>query len=120
MKLSELQAIAKENKIVGRSIMNKPEYIASLGEKGLLLAGKIRTEQKTKPHPVNDTRYDYLKLIRQNPKRVMIEDVSTGKVNEYPSLYKAGRAIGVNSKRLLVNADQIMDGKFKITIPDIM
>ena len=59
-----------------------------------------------------------LKLIRQNPKRAMIEDVSTGKVNEYPSLYNAGRAIGVNSKRLLVNADQIMDYRFKITILD--
>ena len=118
MKLSELKAIARENKIVGRSIMNKPEYIASLGEKGLLLEGKIRTEQKTKLHPVNDTQYDYLKLIRQNPKRVMIEDVSTGKVNEYPSLF-IGRAIGVNSKRLLVNANQILDEQFKITIPDI-
>jgi hypothetical protein len=119
MKLSELKAIARENKIVGRSIMNKPEYIALLGEKGLLLEGKIGTEQTTKSHPVNDTRYDYLKLIRQNPKRVIIEDVSTGKVDEYPSLYKAGRAIGVNSKRLLVNADKIMDDKFKKTIPDI-
>jgi hypothetical protein len=118
MKLTQLKAIAKQNKVPGRSIMNKPEFIVSLKEKGLLLEGNIRTEQTTKTHHVNDTRYDYLKLIRQNPKRVMIEDVSTGKVNEYPSLYKAGRAIGVNSKRLLVNADQIMDDRFKITILD--
>ena len=117
MKLSELKAIAKQNKIVGRSIMNKPEYIATLGKKGLLLEGN--THQTTKSHPaVNHTRYDYLKLIRHNPKRVILEDLSTGKVDEYPSLYKAGRAIGVNSKRLLVNADQIMDERFKITIPD--
>ena len=120
MKLSELKAIAKQNKIVGRSIMNKPEYIATLEEKGLLLEGNMKTaQQTTKAHPaVNHTRYDYLKLIRHNPKRVILEDLSTGKVVEYPSLYKAGRAIGVNSKRLLVNADQVMDERFKITIPD--
>ena len=76
MKLSELKAIAKQNKIVGRSIMNKPEYIATLGKKGLLLEGN--THQTTKLHPaVNHTRYDYLKLIRHNPKRVILEDLST-------------------------------------------
>jgi len=118
MKLPELKAIAKENKLVGRSIMNKPEYIASLEEKGLLLEGNIRTVSKTKSHPMNDNRYEYLKLIRRNPKRVLVENVNTGEIVEYHSLYKAGRAIGVNSKRLLVNADKIMDDKFKITIPD--
>ena len=119
MKLSELKAIAKENKIVGRSIMNKPDYIASLEQKGLLLEGNIRNVPTSKTHPVNDTRYEYLKLIRKNPKPVIIEDVNSGNVAEYPSLYKAGRAIGVNSKRLLVNADQIMDNRFKITILDM-
>jgi hypothetical protein len=119
MKLSELKAIAKENKIVGRSIMNKPDYIASLEQKGLLLEGNIRNVPTSKTHPVNDTRYEYLKLIRKNPKPVIIEDVNSGNVVEYPSLYKAGRAIGVNSKRLLVNADQIMDNRFKITILDM-
>jgi len=118
MKLSELKSIAKENKVVGRSIMNKPEFIASLSEKGLLLEGNIRTGQITKPHPANDARYEYLKLIRRNPKRVIVEDVNTGEVLEYPSLYKAGRAIGVNSKRLIVNCDKVMDERFKITIPD--
>jgi len=39
MKLSELKAIAKENKVVGRSIVNKPEFIASLHMKRLLLEG---------------------------------------------------------------------------------
>jgi len=37
MKLSELKAIAKKNKVVGRSIMNKPELIASLEKKDPLL-----------------------------------------------------------------------------------
>jgi len=115
MKLSELKAITKENKVVGRSIMYKPEFIASLKNKGLLLEGNIITMQKTKSDNMNNARYDYLKHIRWNPKCVIVEDVKTGEVVEYPSLYKAGRAIGVNSKRLLVKADKIMDDRFKIT-----
>jgi hypothetical protein len=118
MKLTELKAIAKENKVLGRSIMNKPEFIASLKEKGLLPVENTRTTSKTKSHPVNDARYDYLKYIRRHPKRVIIEDLNTGEVVEYPSLYKAGRAIGVNSKRLLENANKIMNERFKIIIPD--
>jgi len=65
-----------------------------------------------------DARYDYLKHTRRNPKRVIVEDVKTGEVVEYPSLYKAGRAIGVNSKRLLVNTNKIMNERFKINFPD--
>jgi hypothetical protein len=119
MKLPELKAIAKENKIVGRSILNKPEFIALLKEKGLLPEEPITAVQKIKSHPVNEARYAYLKLIRRNPKRVIVEDVKTGDVVEYPSLYKGGRALGVNSKRLIFNVDKIMDDRYKITIPAV-
>ena len=113
MKLSELKAIARKNKIVGKSIMNKPEFIALLEQKGLLVEKCITIVQNKKS---DDARYAYLKLIRRNPKRVIIEDVKTEEVVEYPSLYKAGRALRVNSKKLLVNADKIMDNKYKITV----
>ena len=115
MKLTQLKAIAKENKVVGRSIMNKPEYVAALEEKGLIIEENIRKVQPTESH--SDSRYDDLKLLRRNPKRVIVADAITGEVVEYPSLYKAGSAIGVNSKRLLVNADKTLDERFKKTIP---
>jgi len=54
MKLLELKA--KENKVVGRSIMNKPDFIASLQMKGLLLEGNYGTAAITKSHPANDAR----------------------------------------------------------------
>jgi len=114
MNLPQLRAIAKQNKIVGRSTMNKPEVMSLLTERGLLPDESIEMLPKKKSdHPC----YTYLKQIRRNPKRAIIEDVNTGKIYEYSSLYKAGRAIGVNSKRLIANADKIMDNKYKITIP---
>jgi len=94
--------------------MNKSEFIALLEQKGLLVDRCITTTvQKIKS---DDARYAYLKYIKQNPKRVIVEDIKTGEVVEYPSLYKAGRALGVNSKRLLDNADKIMDDKYKIIV----
>jgi len=87
--------------------MNKPKFIASLQMKGLLLEGHAGTVPITnKSHPANDARYEYLKHIRRNPKRVIVENANTGEVVEYTSLYKAGRAIGANSKRMLVNVDK--------------
>jgi len=99
--------------------MNKHDCIASLQMKGLLLEGNAGTAAITESHLANDARYEYLKHILRNPKRVIVEDANTGEVVAYYSLYKAGRAIGVNSKNLLVNVDKIMDERFKITIPDI-
>ena len=108
MQLPELKAIAKQNKIVGRSILNKPEFIALLTEKGLLPNESIRVLHKVK---LDHARYAYLKQIRRNPKRVLVENVNTGEIFEYSSLYKAGRALGVNSKRLIYNVDKVMDDK---------
>lgn len=114
MKLPQLYAIAKQNKIVGRSTMNKPELLALLTEKGLLPDESIEVLPKEKSdHP----RYAYLKLIRRNPKRVIVEDVDTGEISEYFSIYKAGKALGVNCKRLITNAEKIMDKKYLINFP---
>lgn len=120
MNLPQLRATAQQNKIVGRSVMNKPELIALLTERGLLSgeSTKLPGESmkalrgKKSDHPC----YAHLKQIRRNPKRAIIEDVNTGEISEYSSLYKAGKAIGVNSKRLIANADKIMNNKYKITI----
>jgi len=65
--------------------MKKSEFMVSLKDKGLLLEGNIRTMQETKSDNINDARYDYLKHIR----RVIVEDVKTGEIIEYTSLYKA-------------------------------
>jgi hypothetical protein len=113
MKLSELKSIAVEKKIVGRSIMNKPELEALLREKGFLSEDPpIVSKRDTN----EGARYEYLKSIRHNPRRVKVEDVETGEEVEYPSLYKAGRAVGVNSKRIIFYDGRIMNDRYKINI----
>ena len=115
MKLPELKAIAREYKIVGRSIMNKPEFLAILKGKGLISEETPKLAKREAMKEV-DARYTYLKSIRRNPRRVKIEDVKTGEVVEYSSLYKAGRALGVNSKRIIFYDGRILDDRYKIAI----
>src|SRR6218665_1373209 len=104
MTLPELQSSAKENYIKGCSYLNKPELIALLGEKGLLSNEFVKKEnrdreerdenkkRKTEGSNLVDEKYERLKTIRTNPRRVEILDRETGEVVVYPSMYKAGKA----------------------------
>ena len=40
-----------------------------------------------------DVNYDRLKTIKQNPKKVMLEDMETGEIKTFPSIYKASKFI---------------------------
>ena len=116
MKLPELKSIAKENKIVGRSIMNKPELIAILKERNLF--SEDVPQKVMKCDNSEDVRYTYLKSIRRNPRRVRIENVNTGETVEYPSLYRAGRTLNIDPSRVLFYDGRIIDDKYKINIID--
>ena len=41
----------------------------------------------------NDVKYDRLKSIKQNPRKVILEDVETGEIKTFPSIYKAAKFI---------------------------
>ena len=40
-----------------------------------------------------DPKYDRLKMIKQNPRKVMLEDIETGEIKTFPSIYKAAKFI---------------------------
>ena len=98
MKLPELRALLKENKIKGYSYYNKPQLIALLNSKGLL--SEVLPEEIPKPptrllRPIIkeiDPSYEHLRKIRNQPKSVDITDNETGEVTRYPSIYKAAQA----------------------------
>src|SRR6218665_3220268 len=106
MKLPELQSLAKEHNIKGCLYRNKSELIALLGEKGLLSSEFVEKEnlyreereekkkRKAKGSNLVDEKYERLKTIITNPRRVEILDRETGEVVVYPSMYKAGKAFG--------------------------
>ena len=40
-----------------------------------------------------DVKYDRLKTIKQNPRKVMLEDVERSEIKTFPSIYKAAKFI---------------------------
>ena len=36
-----------------------------------------------------DAKYDRLKTIRSNPKKVILEDIGTGEIKTFPSIYRS-------------------------------
>ena len=50
----------------------------------------ICTEESVGEGKNEDFKYDRLKTIKQNPRKVSLEDIETGEIKTFPSIYKAG------------------------------
>ena len=83
MKTGELKMLLKENQINYYTYWNKKKLITLAKEHDLLL--KVEIEKKVKS---KDAEYDRLRTIRHNPRKVALEDVETGEIKTFPSVYK--------------------------------
>ena len=87
MNIKELKTLLKENKIHFYYYWVKKKLIALVNEHNLLPKTELEGEKS------KDVKYDRLKTIKQNPKKVMLEDVKTGEIKTFPSIYKAAKFI---------------------------
>ena len=87
MNIKELKTLLKENKIDFYTYWDKKKLVTLANEHNLL----------PKPEPVkersNDVKYDRLKMIKKNPRKVTLQDIETGEIKTFPSIYKAGKFI---------------------------
>ena len=74
--IRELKTILQENKIHFCSYRDKTKLIASANEQDLL-PKKALEKEKSK-----DRKYDRLKTIKQNPRKVSLEDIETGEIKQ--------------------------------------
>ena len=94
--LTELRAMLKENKIRGQLHYNKSELVDVLVKRGLLPETiKIRTitslsELENTKKEIH-SKYNFLKHTRNSPKKVEIQDMETGEIIIYSSMYKAAK-----------------------------
>ena len=88
MKLSELKSLMKENKIKGCSYMNKSEIITVLLDRGIISEDSVKKRDAPVKREINP-KYEFIRSIRNNPKSVEIQDLETGEITTYPSIYKA-------------------------------
>ena len=82
-----MKALLKENKIHFYTYWDKKKLTAVANEQDLLPKPELEKEKS------KDVKYDRLKLIKQNTKKVMLEDIETGEIKTFPSIYKAAKFI---------------------------
>ena len=87
MNIRELKTILKENEIHFDTYWDKKRLIALANEHDLLPKTELEKEKS------KDVKYDRLKTIKQNPRKVMLEDIETGEIKTFPSIYKAAKFI---------------------------
>ena len=109
--LTELRAMLKDNKIRGYLHYNKSELVHVLVKRGLLPEiNKITTttslpeQEYTKKE--RNPKYNFLKHIRNSPKKIEILDIETGEIIAFTSMYKAAKIF--NQQSTLISA---YDGK---------
>ena len=100
--LRELRAMLKENNIRGCLHYSKPELVDVLVKRGLIPEIiKITTstslpERKDTKKEINP-KYNFLKHIRNSPKKVEIQDMETGEIIVYSSMYVAAKRFNQQS-----------------------
>ena len=78
------------------------------------LLPKIELE-KEKSKNVN---YNRLKTIRNNPKKVILEDIETGEIKTFPSIYRAAKFIDQAPQTITYwgNREGAWNNKYKVVI----
>ena len=109
--LTKLRAMLKKNKIRVCLRYNKSELIDVLIKKGLLPETINITTITSLPERENtkkeiNPKYDFLKHIGNNPKKVEIRDIETDEIIIYSCMYKATKTFNQQSR--LISA---YDGK---------
>ena len=110
MNIKELKKILKENKICFCSYWDKKRLIALANEHNLLPKKALEKEKS------NDPKYDRLKTIKQNPRKFSLEDIETGEIKTFPSIYKAGKFIDQAPHTIIYWDRGVWKNKYKIVI----
>ena len=73
---------------------------------------------KLKKEKSNDVKYDRLKTIKQNPRKVMLEYIETGEIKIFPSIYKAAKFIDQAPETITYwgNKKEVWNNKYKFII----
>ena len=119
--LRELRAMLKENSVRGCCHYNKPELVDVLIKRGLLLE-IIKLTTITSLPVRKDTRkeinpkYTFLKHIRNSPKKVEIEDMETGEIIVYSSMYKAAKRFNQHSRLICAFGEKVWRNRYVVKV----
>ena len=112
MNIKELKTLFKENKTHFYTYWDKKRLVALANEHDLLPKTELEKEKS------KDVTYDRLKTIKQNPRKVMLEDTETGEIKIFPSIYKAAKFIDQAPQTVTYwgNREGAWNNKYKVVI----
>ena len=112
MNIRELKTILKENNIDFYTYWDKKRLVALANEHDLLPKTELEKEKS------KDVKHDRLKTIKQNPRKVMLEDIETGEIKIFPSIYKAAKFIDQTPQTITYwrNREGAWNNKYKVVI----
>ena len=112
MNIKELKTLLKENKIHFYSYWDKKRLINLANENDLL--PKIELEKEKS----KDVNYNRLKTIKNNPKKVILEDIERGEIKTFPSIYRAAKFIDQAPQTITYwgNREGAWNNKYKVVI----
>ena len=119
--MTELRAMLKENKISGYLHNNKSDLVDVLVKRGLLPETmKITTitslpEREDTKKEINP-KYNFLKYIRNIPKRVDIRDMETGEFIVYSSMYEAAKRFNQQSRLISTYDGKVWRNRYAIKV----
>ena len=118
---TELREMLTENKIRGYLHYNKSELVDVLVKRGLLPYTMDITNITSLPQRENakkeiNPKYNFLKHIRNSPKKVEIQDMETGKIIKYSSMYKAAQRFNQQSKLISTYDGKVWMNRYDIKV----
>ena len=121
MKIKELKTLLKDNKINFYTYWDKKKLIALANEHDLLPKKEPKKEKSKKVKDGTEDikgggKYDRLKTIRYNPRKVTLMDIETDEIKTFPSIYKAAKFIDQAPLIITYWNGGVWKNKYKIVI----
>ena len=112
MNIKELKTLLKENNIPFFAYWDKKRLTAVANEHNLLPQIELEKERSK-----ND-KYDRLRTIRNNPRKVMVENIETGEIKTFPSIYGASKFLDTSPYTVYYwgNKDGVWKNKYEILV----
>ena len=119
--LTELRAMLKENKIRVYLHYKKSELVDVLVKRGLLPDTMNITTITSLPERENtkkeiNPKYNFLKHIRNSPKKVEIQDMETGEIIIYSSMYMAAKRFNQQSRLISTYDEKVLRNRYAIKV----
>ena len=83
-----------------------------------MIPEKYGTNKQEKAKKDTDPKYNFIRQIGKNPKRVEIHDMETDKVVLYPSIYKAALTLDQNTGVISMYYGKVWRNRHAIKILD--